>query len=74
VSLLGWALEVPSYAQAPPIMEETGFFLAASDQDAELSALLQQHICLDAAMLPAMVIMGRPSETVSQHPIKCLPL
>jgi hypothetical protein len=55
-------------------MEETGFFLAASDQDAELSALLQQHICLDAAMLPAMVIMGRPSETVSQHPIKCLPL
>jgi hypothetical protein len=37
VSLWGWALEVSSYAQTPPIVEQSVFWLPLG-QDVELSA------------------------------------
>jgi len=43
-----------------------GLLLLPAGQDVELLAPSQHHVCLDAAMLPATVIMDWTSETVSQ--------
>ena len=52
-----------SYAKALPNAEDSLSWLL-SNQDSQLR--LQHHIYLDAAMLPAMMIMDWTSETVSQ--------
>ena len=45
-----------SYAQAPPCVGHS-LSLLPEDQDVELLAPLQHHVCLSAAMLPTMMIM-----------------
>ena len=53
-SLWGWALRV--YAQTLVSAEETSSWLPL-DQDVELSAPFPDHVRLDTAMLPTMMIM-----------------
>jgi hypothetical protein len=50
---LGMVLRFPN-AQARP---SDLLFLLPSDSDVELSATSLHHVCLDAAMLPIMMIM-----------------
>ena len=46
-----------SYAQATPSVTHSLLLLLPSDQDVELSVFLQHCVCLDAAMLPTVMIM-----------------
>ena len=41
-------------------------FLLSADQDVELSAPLQHHVCLCATMLPDMMVMDQTSETITK--------
>jgi hypothetical protein len=53
------------YAQAISSLEHH-LILLPVEQNIELSALFQPHVCLHKAMLPTMMIMDRASGTVSQ--------
>jgi hypothetical protein len=63
---VGWALEVSFYAQALPSVEET-VSPGCSWIEMQNSWLLQHHACLEAAMLPAMMIMHQTSKPLSQY-------
>lgn len=64
LSLWGQALRSPMFKLC--IVWHTVSFYCLQIKMQKSQLLLQHHVCLDAAMLPTMIIMDKTSETVSQ--------
>jgi hypothetical protein len=56
----GWTLRFQK-----PMLGLVSFSLQFVDQDVSSQLLLQCPVCLSAALLPAMMVMDSPSETVN---------